>query len=219
MNQVASSAKKPQVQNSSGQPAAAKGLRMCQTCGVPHGLVLDCPAFRTLAPNCRANFANSLAACTSCLSTYQMANPVVTVANLKVIDMTARFQLPGSKDHEILVGSMLYTDQKVKLHFQKIPCRWGHCARNCEKEGSCNSLDVSVELKGNELSRIDKIRKELEKKNWSVEMGSTGETDPTRNRKLLLPVHCNVHDRKVLKIDSVIDASHGYGSPVLSRSI
>ena len=123
MNQVASSAKKPQVQNSSGQPAAAKGLRMCQTCGVPHGLVLDCPAFRTLAPNCRANFANSLAACTSCLSTYQMANPVVTVANLKVIDMTARFQLPGSKDHEILVGSMLYTDQKVKLHFQKIPCR------------------------------------------------------------------------------------------------
>ena len=43
-----------------------------------------------------------------------MANPGVTVANLTVIDMTAKFHLPGCKDHEIFAGSMLYTDSEVK---------------------------------------------------------------------------------------------------------
>lgn len=61
-----------------------------------------------------------------------MANPFVTVANMTVIDMTARFHLPGRKDHETFAGSMLYTDQEVKqysnlLHFQSSCCR-GHGA-------------------------------------------------------------------------------------------
>ena len=36
-----------------------------------------------------------------------MANPGVTLANLKVINMTAQFHLPGRKDHEIFAGIML----------------------------------------------------------------------------------------------------------------
>ena len=48
-----------------------------------------------------------------------MANPVVTEANLTIIDMTARFHLSGRKDNEIFAGSMLYADQEMKqLNFK-----------------------------------------------------------------------------------------------------
>ena len=45
-----------------------------------------------------------------------MAYPGVTLANLTVIDMTAKFHLPGRKDHEIFAGSMLNTDTEVKQY-------------------------------------------------------------------------------------------------------
>ena len=41
------------------------------------------------------------------------ANPVVTVANMTIIDMTAQFHLPTRKNHEIFAGSILYTDEEV----------------------------------------------------------------------------------------------------------
>ena len=40
-------------------------------------------------------------------------NPVVTVANMAIIDMTAQFHLLTRKNHEIFAGSMLYTDEEV----------------------------------------------------------------------------------------------------------
>ena len=99
------------------------------------------------------------------------ANPVVTVANLTVIDMTAQFHLPTRKNHEIFAGSMLYTDEEVKqynnlLHFQRIKAHVVEAMVQdyCEKEGSCSGLDVSIDLKNTGLSRIDEIRKELEDK-------------------------------------------------------
>ena len=97
------------------------------------------------------------------------ANPVVTVANMTVIDMTAQFHLPTKRDHEIFAGSMLYTDEEVKqynnlLHFQRIKSHVVEAMVQdyCEKEGSCSGLDVSVDLKNTGLSRINEIRKELE---------------------------------------------------------
>ena len=69
MNQVASAAKKLPTQGGGGQTTAAKGQRDCRTCGVPHVHVLDCPAFHMVAFTKRVNFANSLAACTACLTT------------------------------------------------------------------------------------------------------------------------------------------------------
>ena len=65
MNQVASATKKPPTQGGGGQTTAAKGQRDCHTCGVPHGHVLDCPAFHTLLKE--GQFL--LAACTACLTT------------------------------------------------------------------------------------------------------------------------------------------------------
>ena len=41
------------------------------------------------------------------------ADPVVTVANMTIIDMTAQFHLPTRKNDEIFAGSMLYTDEEV----------------------------------------------------------------------------------------------------------
>ena len=42
----------------------------------------------------------------------------------------------------------------------------------CEKERSCNGLDVRLELQGNELSRMDEIRKEFEESINPLAMGS-----------------------------------------------
>ena len=68
MNQL-SSAKKPQVQNSSGQPAAAAEEKRCRRCDVPHALSIDCPHFLTLATTKRAGYTHSLGGCLACLTT------------------------------------------------------------------------------------------------------------------------------------------------------